>query len=180
MYTVNTKINNQLSIWLISMFWVVSIMIIVGGLTRLTDSGLSITKWELFSGFLPPLNQDDWIKYFDLYKKIPEFEFQNYDMNIHDFKIIFWWEWAHRFLGRLIGICFLIPLVYFTIKLGFKSLKKLYFIFFLICFQGFIGWYMVSSGLIDRIDVSHFRLSIHLLIAFFICQSIAASRGKGQ
>ena len=77
MYTVNTKINNQLSIWLISMFWIISIMIIVGGLTRLTDSGLSITKWELFSGFLPPLNQDDWIKYFDLYKKIPEFEFQN-------------------------------------------------------------------------------------------------------
>ena len=172
MYTVNTKINNQLSIWLITMFWIVSIMIIVGGLTRLTDSGLSITKWELFSGFLPPLNQDDWIKYFDLYKKIPEFQFQNYDMNIHDFKIIFWWEWAHRFLGRLIGIGFLIPLIYFSFKIKLFKLINLYFIFFLICFQGFIGWYMVRSGLIDRIDVSHFRLSVHLLLAFLILSLI--------
>ena len=172
MYTVNTKINNQLSIWLITMFWIVSIMIIVGGLTRLTDSGLSITKWELFSGFLPPLNQDDWIKYFDLYKKIPEFQFQNYDMNIHEFKIIFWWEWAHRFLGRLIGIGFLIPLIYFSFKIKLFKLINLYFIFFLICFQGFIGWYMVRSGLIDRIDVSHFRLSVHLLLAFLILSLI--------
>ena len=172
MYTVNTKINNQLSIWLISMFWIVSIMIIVGGLTRLTDSGLSITKWELFSGFLPPLNHDDWIKYFDLYKKIPEFKFQNYNMNIHDFKIIFWWEWAHRFLGRLIGIGFLIPLIYFSFKVKILKLLSLYFIFFLICFQGFIGWYMVSSGLIDRIDVSHYRLSVHLLLAFLILSLI--------
>ena len=168
MYTINPKINYQLSLWLISMFFIISIMIIVGGLTRLTDSGLSITKWELFSGFLPPLKQNDWFKYFDLYKKIPEYKLQNYNMSLQEFKIIFWWEWAHRFLGRVIGIVYLIPLIYFTFKIKFYKLLNFYLIFFLICFQGFIGWYMVSSGLVDRVDVSHFRLSIHLLIAFII------------
>jgi cytochrome c oxidase assembly protein subunit 15 len=172
MYTSNPKINNQLSNWLILMFWIISIMIIVGGLTRLTDSGLSITKWQLFSGLLPPLNQNDWISYFNLYKEIPEFKLQNYDMNIKEFKVIFWWEWAHRFLGRLIGIFYLLPLIYFSFKIKIYKLLDLYLIFFLICFQGFIGWYMVSSGLVDRIDVSHFRLSIHLLIAFLILSLI--------
>ena len=172
MYTTNPKISNQLSIWLISMFWIVSFMIIVGGLTRLTDSGLSITEWELFSGFFPPLNQNDWIVYFNLYKQIPEFKLQNYNMTLNEFKVIFWWEWAHRFLGRLIGLGFLIPLIYFSFKIKITKLLNLYFIFLLICFQGFIGWYMVSSGLIDRVDVSHFRLSVHLLIAFLILSLI--------
>ena len=172
MYTTNPKINNQLSIWLISMFFIISIMIIVGGLTRLTDSGLSITKWQLFSGFLPPLNQNEWILYFDLYKQIPEFKLQNFNMTIREFKVIFWWEWAHRFLGRLIGLSFLIPLIYFSFKIKLSKLFNLYLIFFLICFQGFVGWYMVSSGLVDRVDVSHFRLSIHLVIAFLILSLI--------
>ena len=172
MYTVNPKINNQLSLWLITMFWIIAIMIVVGGLTRLTDSGLSITEWQLFSGILPPLNNNDWIMYFNLYKKIPEYELQNYNMTLQEFKIIFWWEWGHRFLGRVIGISFLIPLVYFSFKIKFYKLFNLYLIFFLICFQGFIGWYMVSSGLVDRVDVSHFRLSIHLLIAFLILSLI--------
>ena len=172
MYTENTKINNQISIWLIAMFSIICIMIVVGGLTRLTDSGLSITKWELFSGFFPPLNQNDWISYFDLYKEIPEFKLQNYNMSMQEFKIIFWWEWAHRFLGRLIGIGFLIPLIYFSFKIKISRLLNFYFIFFLICFQGFIGWYMVSSGLVDEVDVSHFRLSVHLLIAFLILSLI--------
>ena len=172
MYTLKPKINNQLSIWLILMFWIISIMIIVGGLTRLTDSGLSITKWQLFSGLLPPLNQNDWVLYFNLYKEIPEFKLQNYNMSIQEFKVIFWWEWAHRFLGRLIGITYLVPLIYFSFKIQVYKLLNLYLIFFLICFQGFIGWYMVSSGLIDRIDVSHFRLSIHLLTAFIILSLI--------
>ena len=101
MYTVNTKINNHLSIWLISMFWIISIMIIVGGLTRLTDSGLSITQWELFSGFLPPLNQNDWLIYFNLYKEIPEFKLQNYNMNLQEFKFIFWWEWGTPFPRKI-------------------------------------------------------------------------------
>jgi len=172
MYTINPKINYQLSLWLISMFFIISIMIVVGGLTRLTDSGLSITRWELFAGFLPPLNQNEWMMYFDLYKKIPEFKLQNYNMSLQEFKIIFWWEWGHRFLGRVIGITYLIPLIYFSFKIKFSKLLSFYFIFFLICFQGFIGWYMVSSGLVNRVDVSHFRLSIHLLIAFFILSLI--------
>ena len=160
--------NIYISSWLLLITFLVASIIVVGGLTRLTDSGLSITKWQLFSGILPPLNDGDWENYFNLYKEIPEFQLQNYSMTISEFKIIFWWEWAHRFLGRLIGICFLLPLIYFTVKLGFKRLKNLYFIFFLICLQGFIGWYMVSSGLVDRVDVSHYRLALHLLIAFFI------------
>ena len=172
MYTLNTKINKQLITWLIAMFCIVSVMIVVGGLTRLTDSGLSITEWELFSGFFPPLNKNEWTIYFNLYKEIPEFKLQNYDMTLQEFKIIFWWEWAHRFLGRLIGIGYLLPLIYFSFKIRFTKLINFYFIFLLICFQGFLGWYMVSSGLVDRVDVSHFRLSAHLLIAFFILSLI--------
>ncbi len=172
MYTVNAKINNQLSFWLITMFIIISIMIVVGGLTRLTDSGLSITQWQLFSGFLPPINQKDWVLYFNLYKEIPEFKLQNFNMTLQEFKVIFWWEWAHRFLGRVIGLSYLIPLIYFSFKLKISKIIDLYFIFFLICFQGFIGWYMVSSGLVDRVDVSHFRLSIHLLTAFLILSLI--------
>ena len=172
MYTINPKINNQISFWLLSMFWMISIMIIVGGFTRLTDSGLSITQWQLFSGLLPPLDHNDWTLYFNLYKEIPEFKLQNFDMTLSEFKVIFWWEWAHRILGRLIGIAFLLPLIYFTIKLGFKKISNLYFIFLLICFQGFLGWYMVQSGLINEVDVSHFRLSIHLLFAFIILSLI--------
>ena len=172
MYIENINLKKYISFWLASMFWIISIMIIIGGLTRLTDSGLSITEWQLFSGFLPPLTNEDWVKYFELYKKIPEFTEQNYLMTMNEFKVIFWWEWAHRFLGRLIGIFFLLPLLFFTLKLGIKKLSNLYLIFILICFQGFIGWYMVSSGLVDRVDVSHFRLSIHLIIAFLILSLI--------
>ncbi len=154
------------------MFALVASIIIVGGLTRLTDSGLSITKWELFKGILPPLTSKEWINYFNLYKQIPEYRFQNFDMNLDEFKIIFWWEWFHRILGRLIGLSFLIPLIYFSYKKGIKNTKSLHLIFFLICFQGFIGWFMVSSGLVNRLDVSHFRLSLHLTIAFIILSLI--------
>ena len=172
MYIENKQLKIYLSYWLALMFWLISLMIIVGGLTRLTDSGLSITTWELFSGLVPPLNNSDWINYFNLYKQIPEFKLQNYSMTLQEFKVIFWWEWIHRFLGRVVGILFLIPLIYFSFKISFKKLINLYLIFFLICFQGFIGWYMVSSGLVDRVDVSHFRLSIHLLMAFVILSMI--------
>ena len=172
MYIENKKINNALCNWLVFMFWLIVLMIIVGGLTRLTDSGLSITEWELFSGILPPLNETQWLIYFDLYKKIPEYELQNYSMTLNEFKIIFWWEWIHRILGRLIGLSFLIPLIYFSFLIKIHKLIGLYFIFFLICFQGFIGWYMVSSGLVERVDVSHYRLSVHLLVAFLILSLI--------
>ena len=172
MYIENSSLKKNISFWLSAMFWIISIMIVVGGLTRLTDSGLSITKWQLFSGLLPPFTNNEWNQYFTLYKQIPEYKLQNYFMTINEFKIIFWWEWFHRFLGRLIGICFLVPLLYFSLKVGFKKLINLYTIFLLICFQGFIGWYMVSSGLVDRVDVSHFRLSAHLIIAFLILSLI--------
>jgi len=172
MYIENNRIRNYISFWLALMFYAISLMIVVGGLTRLTDSGLSITEWQLFSGFLPPLSDSDWNNYFNLYKKIPEYTEQNYSMTLKEFKVIFWWEWVHRFLGRVIGILFLLPLIFFTFKESFKKLFNLYLIFSLICFQGFIGWYMVSSGLINRVDVSHFRLSVHLIIAFFIISLI--------
>ena len=172
MYIKKNIINKYISYWLISIFLIVSLMIVVGGLTRLTDSGLSITEWQLFSGLLPPLNIDQWNQYFDLYKKIPEYKFQNYSMTLHEFKIIFWWEFIHRFLGRLIAILYLIPLIFFTFKIGFKNSISLYLIFLLICLQGFIGWYMVSSGLVDRIDVSHYRLALHLVLAFIILSLI--------
>ena len=172
MYIENKLINKYISYWLISIFLIVSIMIVIGGLTRLTDSGLSITQWRLFSGILPPLNIDQWNQYFDLYKKIPEYKLQNYSMTLDEFKVIFWWEFIHRFLGRLIGIFFLIPLIFFTIKKGFKNTVSLHLVFLLICLQGFIGWYMVSSGLVDRVDVSHYRLALHLALAFVILSLI--------
>ena len=126
----------------------------------------------MFAGILPPFNSSQWSNYFEQYKKIPEFKLQNYSMTLNEFKIIFWWEWIHRFLGRLIGVTFLIPLIYYSIKMSVLKLINLYIIFFLICFQGFIGWYMVSSGLVDKVDVSHYRLAIHLIIAFLILSLI--------
>ena len=168
MYSQNIHLNKQLKIWLISLLSLITLIILVGGLTRLTDSGLSITTWELFIGLIPPLTDEKWINYFELYKKIPEYHEQNFDMTLNEFKIIFWWEWSHRQLGRLIGLVVLLPIIYFTIKNGKWILKEYGIILFLVCLQGFIGWYMVSSGLIDRVDVSHYRLSLHLVTAFII------------
>jgi len=168
MYSPNNSLNYQLKIWLIILLLLITLIILVGGLTRLTDSGLSITTWELFVGFLPPLTDEKWLTYFNLYKTIPEYSEQNSDMNLNEFKVIFWWEWFHRQLGRLVGLSVLLPLIYFTTKHGFWILKKYGIIFFLVCLQGFFGWYMVSSGLVNRVDVSHYRLSIHLVTAFII------------
>ena len=168
MYSVNSHINHQLRMWLLTLLSLIILIILVGGLTRLTDSGLSITTWELFIGFLPPLTNDKWIDYFNLYKTIPEYYEQNSNMTLSEFKVIFWWEWSHRQLGRLIGLSVLLPLIYFTIKNGLWILKRYVIIFLLVCLQGFFGWYMVSSGLVNRVDVSHYRLSIHLVTAFVI------------
>ena len=172
MYSQNSHLNNQLKVWLLTLIVLIILIILVGGLTRLTDSGLSITTWELFVGFIPPLTNDKWIDYFELYKTIPEFSEQNFNMTLNEFKVIFWWEWGHRQLGRLIGLSVLLPLIFFSIKYGLRILKNYGLIFLLVCFQGFIGWYMVSSGLIDRIDVSHYRLSLHLVTAFIILSVI--------
>ncbi len=169
---LNHKINKLFHNWLVLLISLIGIMIIVGGLTRLTDSGLSITQWQLFSGIIPPITENDWIYYFNLYKEIPEYKLQNYSMTINEFKIIFWWEWIHRILGRIIGLAMILPLIFFSFKMNFKRLINLYIIFLLVCFQGFMGWYMVASGLVDRVDVSHFRLSAHLFIAFIILASL--------
>jgi len=168
MYSQNNLKNTHLKIWMITLLIMITVIILVGGLTRLTDSGLSITTWELFSGILPPLTNDKWMDYFNLYKTIPEYNEQNFNMTLNEFKIIFWWEWVHRQLGRLVGLAVLLPMSFFSIKYGFKILKKYGIIFLLVCFQGLIGWYMVSSGLVNKIDVSHYRLSLHLVTAFII------------
>jgi cytochrome c oxidase assembly protein subunit 15 len=168
MYIENNSLNKYVSYWLILVSLILSLMIVIGGLTRLTDSGLSITEWQLFSGIIPPLHTNEWNEYFDLYKKIPEYKLQNFSMTLEEFKVIFWWEFIHRFLGRLIGVFFLIPLIFFTFKLGFRKTMNFHIIFLLICLQGFIGWYMVSSGLVDKIDVNHYRLAMHLALAFII------------
>jgi cytochrome c oxidase assembly protein subunit 15 len=168
---VNSDIYiKYLKLWLISLFLLIVSMVAVGGLTRLTDSGLSITAWELFTGIFPPLNSNEWNSYFFEYKKIPEYKNINFGMSLSEFKVIFYWEYAHRLLARIVGLFSLFPLLFFTLK--FKNIEfysnKYYLIFLLICLQGFIGWFMVSSGLIENNDVSHFRLSIHLSLALFL------------
>ena len=170
MFVNSDNYIKYLKLWLITLFSLIILMVAVGGLTRLTDSGLSITAWELFTGILPPLNINEWNFYFSEYKKIPEYKNINYGMSLEEFKVIFYWEYAHRLLARFVGLFTLVPLIFFSIY--FRDTKyysnKYYWIFFLVCLQGFIGWYMVSSGLIKNNDVSHFRLSIHLSLALFI------------
>ena len=166
--------NNIYQIWLISLIILIALIIFVGGLTRLTDSGLSITEWELIKGVLPPLNSEEWVQYFNSYKKIPQFVLLNSDMTLNEFKYIFLWEYAHRLLARFIGIFFLIPFLFFLLInfLSYETKIKLLLIFLLILFQGAIGWYMVSSGLVENTSVSHYRLSVHLIIAFTILSSL--------
>ena len=167
---INYLFFNWLTICLISVF----LIILVGGLTRLTNSGLSITQWELFRGIMPPLNENTWNEYFELYKEIPQFKLINFNMNLAEFKIIFYWEYFHRILGRFIGLFFIIPLIYFHFckKIKKEYLNICYLIFTLIFFQGIIGWYMVKSGLVNDVTVSHYRLSLHLSTALIIISSI--------
>jgi len=170
----NDKYHNFFSIWLLGLISLVTLVIIVGGLTRLTDSGLSITKWEVFKGILPPLNQEQWEKYFLEYKSIPQYILLNSSMSLQEFKFIFFWEYFHRILGRIIGLFFFIPFIFFMYKrvLNNYLIPQLSVISFLILFQGAIGWYMVKSGLIDNVSVSHYRLSLHLFTAFIIFSSL--------
>ena len=169
------KITNILfQNWLTLNLILVFSMIIVGGLTRLTDSGLSITEWELFKGIFPPMSDTSWNDYFESYKKIPQYELLNQNMTLGEFKIIFLWEYFHRILGRIIGLFFLVPLIYFNF---FSIIEKKYLflcniIFILILVQGLIGWYMVQSGLVNDVTVSHYRLAMHLVTAIIIISSI--------
>ena len=169
-FMIGQNKNIYVSYWLLLITFLVALMIIVGGLTRLTDSGLSITRWDIISGILPPLSLSGWEKSFTLYKQIPEYKLLNSSMTLEQFKSIYWWEYTHRLLGRIVGLFYLIPLFYFTFKkmIKKKSLISLYIILILIFFQGFIGWYMVKSGLTERTDVSHYRLALHLTLAFII------------
>ena len=168
------KINTLFYYWLVISFLMVSLIVIVGGLTRLTNSGLSITEWELFAGILPPLNNSAWENYFNLYKEIPQYKLMNSNMTLDNFKIIFYWEYAHRILARLLGLFFILPFIYFyfTKKINSEYLKLCFLISTLILIQGLVGWYMVKSGLIENVTVSHYRLSLHLSIAFIIISMI--------
>jgi cytochrome c oxidase assembly protein subunit 15 len=170
----NKKYHIFFLIWLATLISLVVLIIIVGGLTRLTESGLSITEWELFSGIFPPLSAIEWDKYFLQYKKIPQFILLNSKMNLDQFKTIFLWEYYHRLIGRLIGLFFLIPFLFLIFKNVLKKnlIIKLLFIFILILSQGVIGWYMVKSGLINNISVSHYRLAFHLFTAIVIFSSL--------
>ena len=168
------KINKLFLYWLIISLFLVLTLIIVGGLTRLTNSGLSIIEWELFSGILPPMNDVSWVLYFEKYKTIPQYKLINSNMSLEEFKIIFYWEYFHRILARIIGIFFFIPLIFFYFS---KSIKRKYLvnsfaIFLLIVLQGIFGWFMVKSGLVFDVTVSHYRLSLHLTTAIIIISFI--------
>ena len=160
--------------WLSSLLITLFIIVMVGGLTRLTDSGLSITRWEVISGIFPPFTDSSWEKAFNLYKEIPQFYLINQNITLQEFKIIYYWEYAHRLLGRIFGLLFLIPFIYFFINKTFSKEfnLKLLTLFHLTLVQGFIGWYMVQSGLVENTTVSHFRLAIHLNIALVLFVSI--------
>ena len=168
------KINNLFFNWLVASLILVLLIIVIGGLTRLTNSGLSITEWELIKGVLPPLNKDEWEIYFESYKMIPQYKLINPNMTLAEFKIIFYWEYFHRIIARVLGIFFLIPLIYFFFSKKIKSeyMNICYLILSLIILQGVIGWYMVQSGLVNDVTVSHYRLSIHLITAVIIISSI--------
>ena len=162
------KDNKKVFYWLITGCVLIFIMVVVGGITRLTHSGLSISNYKLISGTIPPMNEVEWQAAFDLYKQYPEYQKINNDFSLEDFKDIYFWEWLHRVIGRFIGVVFFIPFIYFLLKKQMtpSTIKKCSLLLFLGGFQGFLGWYMVKSGLVDRPDVSHYRLALHLVTAF--------------
>jgi cytochrome c oxidase assembly protein subunit 15 len=164
------KNNKTVIIWLLSGCILLFIMVMVGGITRLTNSGLSMTDWHLVTDTFPPLSEEKWVDAFEEYKKFPEYQKINIhnDFTLSDYKFIYFWEWFHRFIGRIIGIVFIIPFVYFLIKkkLDNATIKKCIVLLGMGAFQGFLGWFMVKSGLIDNPDVSHYRLALHLTFAF--------------
>ena len=162
--------NKSVIYWLLSGCVLLFIMVTVGGITRLTNSGLSMTDWHLVTDTFPPLTDEKWQAAFEEYKKFPEYQKINIhnDFQLSDYKFIYFWEWFHRFIGRIIGLVFIVPFVYFLIKkkLNSETIKKCVILLGMGAFQGFLGWFMVKSGLIDNPDVSHFRLSLHLTFAF--------------
>jgi cytochrome c oxidase assembly protein subunit 15 len=164
------KENRAVIIWLLSGCFLVFVMVVVGGITRLTNSGLSMTDWHLVTDTLPPLTEAKWQEAFDRYKQFPEYQKINIhnDFTLSDYKFIYFWEWFHRFIGRIIGLVFIVPFFYFLIKkkIDRATLNKCFVLLGMGALQGFFGWFMVKSGLVDNPDVSHFRLSLHLTFAF--------------
>ena len=164
------KNNTSVIYWLLTGCVLLFIMVTVGGITRLTNSGLSMTDWHLVTDTFPPLSEAKWQEAFEEYKKFPEYQKINIhnDFSLSDYKFIYFWEWVHRFIGRIIGLVFVVPFVYFLIKkkLDKATIQKCIVLLGMGAFQGFLGWFMVKSGLIDNPDVSHFRLSLHLIFAF--------------
>ncbi len=156
--------------WLFGVAGMVFLMVVIGGLTRLTGSGLSMVTWHPVSGWLPPLNEADWISVFEGYKQIPEYTEINAGMTLSEYKGIFWLEYSHRLWGRLIGLVYVVPLVFFLIKgwIPRTLLPMLFFLLLLGVAQGVMGWYMVQSGLVERVDVSQYRLAAHLVLAVVI------------
>ena len=161
------KDNKKVIYWLLTGCVLIFIMVVVGGITRLTHSGLSISNYKLISGTIPPMNEVEWQEAFDLYKQYPEYQKLNNHFNLQDFKDIYFWEWLHRVIGRFIGLVFFLPFLYFLItkQLTKPTIKKSLILFGLGGFQGFLGWYMVKSGLVDNPDVSHYRLAAHFTTA---------------
>ncbi len=168
---ISERDKRALSTWLLFVMFLVAAIVVVGGATRLTNSGLSITEWDPITGALPPLSNEAWLAEFEKYKQIPEFETEHPDMDMAGFKFIYFWEWAHRQLGRLIGLAYLLPFAYFAVRQRLPRGKFFLFLipFVLICIQGAIGWWMVHSGLQEgMVDVSQYRLATHLGMAFVI------------
>jgi len=166
--------DRPLILWLVIVSIMVFAMVFIGGITRLTDSGLSIVEWKPLVGTIPPLNEAEWNEAFNKYKAFPEYKIQNSHMSLDDFKEIYFWEYFHRLFGRLIGVAFFFPFVFFAFKKRIRRdmLPKLGFAFILGGAQGVLGWYMVKSGLVNKPDVSHFRLAAHLSLAFLIISYI--------
>lgn len=160
--------------WLYFTSFVLLCLVVVGGATRLTDSGLSITEWKPIHGVIPPLSEQQWQEELELYRQIPEYQLQNKGMSMAEFQVIYWWEWGHRFLARALGLIFTLPLAFFWItgRLDSRIKWPLVGLLALGGLQGFIGWWMVSSGLTERVDVSHYRLAVHLTMAGLILSGL--------
>jgi cytochrome c oxidase assembly protein subunit 15 len=169
-----TPRNTAVRWWLIGVATLIALMVLVGGATRLTESGLSIVEWKPVTGTLPPLTDALWHEAFEGYKKIPQYRELNAGMTLAEFKTIFWWEWSHRLLGRFIGVAYLVPFLYFLWRgaLGSELKKRLWLIFGLGALQGAVGWWMVASGLTQRTEVSQYRLATHLILALLIFAAI--------
>jgi cytochrome c oxidase assembly protein subunit 15 len=172
--SVNEGPNRAVRWWLFSVAALIAIMVLVGGATRLTESGLSIVEWKPVTGTLPPLSEAQWAQAFEGYKAIPQYRELNAGMSLHEFKTIFWWEWSHRLLGRVIGAVYLLPFLYFLWRgaFGAELKKRLWLIFGLGALQGAVGWWMVASGLSQRTEVSQYRLAAHLVLALVIFAAI--------